>query len=69
MLPFGARSGVTQGFANALVLLLKLAVNHVPGSGKGAELLHDQGIDADGIAAAARRLVGLGSQLAAAGAA
>jgi transketolase len=45
--------------------VVKLAVNHIPTSGKGSELLHDQGIDADGIVAAARRLVELGPQVAA----
>jgi transketolase len=49
--------------------VVKLAVNHIPTSGKGAELLHDQGIDADGIVAAARRLVELGPQVAASAAA
>jgi len=36
----------------------KLAVRELPGSGTPAELLHGAGIDADGIAAAARKLVG-----------
>ena len=46
--------------------VVKLAVTHLPGSGKGAELLHDCGIDADAIVAAAKRLVALGPQLSAA---
>ncbi|HEX6444540.1 MAG TPA: transketolase [Streptosporangiales bacterium] len=36
----------------------KLAVREMPGSGKPGELLHQAGIDAEGIAAAARRLAG-----------
>jgi transketolase len=43
--------------------VVKLAVTHLPGSGKMAELLADCGIDADHIATAARRLVELGPQL------
>ncbi|MGO9901979.1 MAG: transketolase [Solirubrobacteraceae bacterium] len=43
--------------------VIKLAVHEVPGSGKGAELMHQAGIDADAIAAAARRLVELGPQI------
>jgi transketolase len=43
--------------------VVKLAVSHLPGSGKMAELLADVGIDADHIAEAARRLVGLGPQV------
>ncbi|HZE04429.1 MAG TPA: transketolase C-terminal domain-containing protein, partial [Solirubrobacteraceae bacterium] len=35
----------------------KLAVAGMPGSGKPAELLHEAGIDADAIVAAARELV------------
>ena len=35
----------------------KLAVNQMPGSGKPAELLHEVGIDAEAIVAAARELV------------
>ncbi len=34
-----------------------LAVREMPGSGTTAELLAESGIDADGIAAAARRLL------------
>ena len=43
--------------------VVKLAVSHLPGSGKPAELLAEAGIDADAIAQAARRLAGLGPQL------
>jgi transketolase len=43
--------------------VVKLGVSHLPGSGKMAELLADAGIDADAIAAAARRLVELGPQI------
>jgi transketolase len=43
--------------------VVKLAVTHLPGSGKMAELLADCGIDADHIARAARRLVDLGPQV------
>jgi len=43
--------------------VVKLAVDHVPGSGKGAELLHDCGIDSDAIVAAAKRLAALGPQI------
>jgi transketolase len=39
--------------------VIKLAVRELPGSGNGAELMHEAGIDADAIAAAARRLVEL----------
>ncbi len=46
-----------------------LAVTEIPGSGKGAELMHAAGIDADAIVKAARRLVELGPQIAGAAAA
>jgi transketolase len=36
--------------------VVKLAVRAIPGSGTPAELLHGAGIDADGIAAAAREV-------------
>jgi transketolase len=49
--------------------VVKLAVSHLPGSGKMAELLADVGIDADAIATAARRLVELGPQIGSAAAA
>jgi transketolase len=39
------------------VRVRKLAVREMPGSGKPAELLHEVGIDADAIVAAARELV------------
>jgi len=42
--------------------VVKLAVGHLPGSGTGPELLHEVGIDADAITAAAQRLVQIGSQ-------
>lgn len=45
--------------------VVKLGVRHLPGSGTGAELLHDVGIDSDAIVAAAKRLAALGPQLAA----
>jgi transketolase len=38
--------------------LRKLAVDALPGSGSPDELVHEAGIDADAIAAAARELVG-----------
>ena len=37
--------------------MVKLAVREIPGSGTPAELLHEAGIDAEAIAAAARKLV------------
>ena len=43
--------------------VIKLAVHELPGSGTGTELMHQAGIDADAIAAAARRLVELGPQI------
>ncbi len=43
--------------------VIKLAVRELPGSGNGAELVHQAGIDSDAIAAAARRLVELGPQI------
>jgi transketolase len=49
--------------------VVKLAVDHLPGSGKPAELLADAGIDGDHIATAARRLVELGPQIGSAAAA
>ncbi|MHB1569669.1 MAG: transketolase [Solirubrobacteraceae bacterium] len=48
--------------------IVRLAVSHLPGSGKPAELLADCGIDAEAIAAAARRLAEMGPQLAGAAA-
>jgi transketolase len=49
--------------------VVQLAVSHLPGSGKMAELLHDCGIDSDAILTAARRLVELGPQIGSAAAA
>jgi transketolase len=49
--------------------VVKLAVSHLPGSGKPAELLADCGIDAEHIAQAARRLAELGPQIGSAAAA
>jgi transketolase len=43
--------------------VVKLAVTHLPGSGKPAELLADCGIDADHIVQAARRLAEMGPQI------
>src|SRR5450755_603818 len=43
--------------------VVKLAVHEIPGSGKGAELLHAAGIDAEAIEGAARRLAELGPQI------
>jgi transketolase len=43
--------------------VVKLAVTHLPGSGKPAELLADAGIDADHIAQAGRRLAEMGPQI------
>jgi transketolase len=45
--------------------VVKLGVSHLPGSGKGSELMHEVGIDADAIVTAARRLAQLGPQIAA----
>jgi transketolase len=43
--------------------IVKLAVQEIPGSGTGAELLHAARIDADAIEKAARRLAQLGPQI------
>jgi transketolase len=43
--------------------IVKLAVSHLPGSGKPAELLADTGIDAEHIAQAGRRLAEMGPQI------
>ncbi len=43
--------------------VVKLGVDKLPGSGKSAELMHEVGIDADAIVAAARRLAELGPQI------
>ncbi len=61
----GIGDAVLSAFADAdeRPRIVKLAVDHLPGSGKGAELMHDCGIDADAIVAAAKRLAALGPQL------
>jgi transketolase len=61
----GLGEAVISAFADAdeRPRVVKLAVTHVPGSGKGAELLHDCGIDSDAILAAAKRLIELGPQV------
>jgi transketolase len=61
----GIGDAVLSAFADAdeRPRVIKLAVDHLPGSGKGSELLHDCGIDADAIVAAAKRLAALGPQL------
>ncbi|MGH2875522.1 MAG: transketolase C-terminal domain-containing protein, partial [Solirubrobacteraceae bacterium] len=63
----GIGEAIAAAFADAdeRPRITHLAVSHLPGSGKPAELLADCGIDADAIAAAARRLVELGVQVAA----
>jgi hypothetical protein len=43
-------------------------VTAIPGSGKGAELLHAAGIDAEAIVTAGRRLAEMGPQIASAAA-
>jgi transketolase len=43
--------------------IVKLAVRTIVGSGTGAELLHETGIDADAIVSAAKRLAELGPQI------
>ncbi len=54
----GLGDAVLEVFADAAPapLLLKLAVPDLPGSGTPQELLHQAGLDADGIATTARRL-------------
>jgi transketolase len=61
----GIGDAVLSAFADAdeRPRVVKLAVDHLPGSGKGAELLHDCGIDSDAIVAAAKRLAALGPQI------
>jgi transketolase len=56
----GLGEAVAGAFADAeeRPRIVRLAVTDMPRSGKPAELLHAYGIDADAIAAAARRLVG-----------
>ena len=67
----GIGDAVLSEFADAdeRPRVIKLGVDHLPGSGKPAELLADCGIDADHIAQAARRLVELGPQIGSAAAA
>jgi transketolase len=67
----GIGDAVLSAFADAdeRPRVVKLAVTHLPGSGKMAELLHDCGIDSEAIVAAARRLVELGPQIGSAAAA
>jgi transketolase len=61
----GIGDAVVSAFADAdeRPRVVKLAVTHLPGSGKMAELLADCGIDAEHIAQAARRLAELGPQI------
>jgi transketolase len=61
----GIGEAVISAFADkeARPHVTKLAVRELPGSGNGAELMHQTGIDAQAIAAAARRLVDLGPQI------
>jgi transketolase len=60
----GLGDAVLDAFADAdeRPRVLKLAVREMPGSGKPAELLAAAGIDAEHIAKAARRLVGVKAQ-------
>jgi transketolase len=66
----GIGEAVLTAFADAdeRPRVVQLAVHEIPGSGKGAELLHAAGIDADAIVAAGKRLAGLGPQIATAAA-
>ena len=66
----GIGEAVLTAFADAdeRPRVVQLAVHEIPGSGKGAELLHAAGIDADAIVAAGKRLAGLGPQIASAAA-
>jgi transketolase len=61
----GIGEAVLSAFADAdeRPRVVKLAVRHLPGSGTPAELLADAGIDAAGIASAARRLAAMGPQV------
>jgi transketolase len=61
----GLGDAVLNAFADAdeRPRVVKLAVDRLPGSGKGAELMREAGIDADAIVAAARRLAELGPQI------
>jgi transketolase len=66
----GIGEAVLTAFADAdeRPRVVQLAVHEIPGSGKGAELLHAAGIDADAILTAAKRLVEMGPQIASAAA-
>jgi transketolase len=66
----GIGEAVLTAFADAdeRPRVVQLAVHEIPGSGKGAELLHAAGIDADAIVAAGKRLAGIGPQIASAAA-
>jgi transketolase len=66
----GIGEAVLTAFADAdeRPRVVQLAVTAIPGSGKGAELLHAAGIDADAIVTAAKRLVEMGPQIASAAA-
>jgi transketolase len=61
----GIGEAVLTAFADAdeRPRVVQLAVHQIPGSGKGSELLHAAGIDADAIGKAARRLTELGPQI------
>ncbi|HEX3833895.1 MAG TPA: transketolase [Solirubrobacteraceae bacterium] len=61
----GIGEAVLTAFADAdeRPRVVQLAVHEIPGSGKGSELLHAAGIDADAIGKAARRLTELGPQI------
>jgi transketolase len=61
----GIGEAVLTAFADAdeRPRVVQLAVHEIPGSGKGSELLHAAGIDADAIEKAARRLRELGPQI------
>ncbi|MFZ0040795.1 MAG: transketolase [Solirubrobacteraceae bacterium] len=67
----GVGDAVLSAFADSdeRPRVVKLGVSHLPGSGKGPELMADVGIDHDAIAKAAKRLVELGPQIAGAAAA
>src|SRR5207248_4999767 len=53
----GLGEAVLAALAERAVPVRKLAVKAMPGSGKPEELMHNAGIDADAIAAAAREIV------------
>ena len=66
----GIGEAVLTAFADAdeRPRVVQLAVTDIPGSGKGAELLHAAGIDADAIVTAGKRLAEMGPQIASAAA-